>query len=344
MSQSAPLSKAESEAAKRQRALRDLEEKRKREAPREGNSVTAEKKTESPPKNSAAKRPRDVLRKTLHNALQAALQQDMKTKLSYTPKDPEVVAKEIEQALFSRHKAVNKDYNSFFRSLVFNVKDEKNTSLRERIFKGELSPRELVKMETKDLANKEIMQYREEQEKKLFTEVFKKKEPEIVIRKTKKGIDVLHLDQTEPESDPDYLYYENKSPSDEIQLVDSPTGEARTERDLLDCTTEADSSESSSPVSSSSPNAGKFHLLLSKKPGDLDLPDILFVDDPSRDTINESLFERDDGPDEDQVHEVTPNVQRFQAEFIAKDLGDPIWEGSVTYMAEGFAAAISTEG
>lgn len=132
----------------------------------------------------------------LEKVLRTGLDQDLKNGhvttevIKTTYKDPSVVAKEIETALFALHKDLSKEYSAFFRSLIFNVKDEKNTSLRERIFKGELLPGDLVQMDSKDLANTEIMRYRQEKEKELFAEVYKRPETEIVIRKTHKGIEL----------------------------------------------------------------------------------------------------------------------------------------------------------
>lgn len=127
--------------------------------------------------------------------LQTGLDNDKKQgavneEVAKTWKGAQALAKEIEEALFAHHKDINKDYGAFFRSLVFNLKDEKNTSLRERLFKGDLPAKDLVLMDSKDLANTEIMQYRKEKEKELFAEVYKGPENDLVIRKTHKGLEV----------------------------------------------------------------------------------------------------------------------------------------------------------
>eukprot|EP00798_Chlamydomonas_sp_ICE-L_P006239 gene6239-2859_t len=48
-----------------------------------------------------------------------------------------------------------------FRSLVFNLKDERNPDLRARVLHGELSPGDLVKLSPNELASKQLSQWRQ---------------------------------------------------------------------------------------------------------------------------------------------------------------------------------------
>jgi len=48
------------------------------------------------------------------------------------------------------------EYKNKFRSISFNLKDTKNSSLRERVMNGSLPPDELVQLSSEDLANQEL--------------------------------------------------------------------------------------------------------------------------------------------------------------------------------------------
>eukprot|EP00210_Caulerpa_lentillifera_P007003 g6697.t1 len=63
---------------------------------------------------------------------------------------------QIEKAMFDRFGPSNsKDYKAKFRTLMFNLKDEKNSPLRKRILKGHILAEELVVLSTEDLANED---------------------------------------------------------------------------------------------------------------------------------------------------------------------------------------------
>jgi len=55
--------------------------------------------------------------------------------------------------MFKKFRNLGKDYSTKARSLLFNLKDEKNPELRLKLLSGELDPKELVSMDAKALAS-----------------------------------------------------------------------------------------------------------------------------------------------------------------------------------------------
>lgn len=82
--------------------------------------------------------------------------------------DPNRCAVEIEVAVFKQNSGVTPGYKAKFRSLVFNLKDPKNSSLRRRILQGDLSGDVLVTLPSEELANEEKRTQNEEIKKKLL--------------------------------------------------------------------------------------------------------------------------------------------------------------------------------
>lgn len=85
-------------------------------------------------------------------------------------------ATKIEEALYELHKELNTEHARHVRNLVFNLRDKKNSSLRQRIISGELSAFDLVRLDPQDLANQDIIRLREEQDKAALHSVYKSKE------------------------------------------------------------------------------------------------------------------------------------------------------------------------
>ncbi|KAJ3344915.1 PHD finger protein 3 [Entophlyctis luteolus] len=78
-------------------------------------------------------------------------------------------------------------YKSKFRSLQFNLKDKKNSTLRHRLVRGQLSPYALVRLEAKDLANDEIKARAAESRIIAIRDAVKPKEVNVMYKKTHKG-------------------------------------------------------------------------------------------------------------------------------------------------------------
>ena len=75
---------------------------------------------------------------------------------------------EIEEQLFNIHQDVNTKYKARYRTLLFNLKDERNTLFRKVVAK-EITPCDLVKMNHDELASEELKRQREQELKKVLS-------------------------------------------------------------------------------------------------------------------------------------------------------------------------------
>ena len=84
----------------------------------------------------------------------------------------EAIAGDIEDNLFTIHKDVNHKYKARYRSLLFNLKDEKNKALFRRVVSKTISSDQLVVMSHDQLASDELSRWREEELKKVHVCMF----------------------------------------------------------------------------------------------------------------------------------------------------------------------------
>ncbi|QQP58108.1 AGAP004866PAlike, partial [Caligus rogercresseyi] len=76
--------------------------------------------------------------------------------------DLQVLVEEIEESLFRFYnKDVSSKYKAKYRSLVFNIKDEKNTGFFRKIVSRQISTKDLVALTPEDMANKELQRWRQ---------------------------------------------------------------------------------------------------------------------------------------------------------------------------------------
>jgi len=76
--------------------------------------------------------------------------------------DPTLLAKQIEEALFLKHRSVlSVAYDEQLFTLVFNLKKLNNPGLRNALLRGEITPSEFVDMRSQDLANPELINARD---------------------------------------------------------------------------------------------------------------------------------------------------------------------------------------
>ncbi len=95
------------------------------------------------------------------------------------------LVRDIEEKLFRLYnKDVGPKYKNKYRSLVFNIRDEKNSGLFRKIVGRRISPRELVAMSAEEMANKELQQWRQ-QELKHDIDMIKANELDQLARGTK---------------------------------------------------------------------------------------------------------------------------------------------------------------
>jgi len=84
----------------------------------------------------------------------------LKASAQFPDKDCGIIASDVEGALHvlfeAQGGAKSKDYKAKARSLMFNLRDEKNPDLRGSVLSGDVPPEALVKMEPKDLASKHM--------------------------------------------------------------------------------------------------------------------------------------------------------------------------------------------
>jgi hypothetical protein len=116
------------------------------------------------------------------------IEEVLKARVAKTPgqtlSDEKLVelVKEIEEQLFRLHeKKVDHKYLAKYRSLLFNLKDEKN-DLFLGVISRKVSPHQLVNMSPEDMANKELQQWREKELKHEIESIKKTEVTFIFIR------------------------------------------------------------------------------------------------------------------------------------------------------------------
>merc|ERR1712228_377700 len=104
------------------------------------------------------------LRKNVTKGLKDAIKTRVeKTEgIDITDKDLDKIVKEIEEALYRYYnKDVGSKYKSKYRSLVFNIKDQKNNGLFRKIVRKEYSASRIASMTAEEMANKELKEWRQ---------------------------------------------------------------------------------------------------------------------------------------------------------------------------------------
>ena len=105
--------------------------------------------------------------------------------------DPASAADGVERAAHALFGKDVKKYNDKARSLLFNLKDPKNPSLRARVLTGELQPEALVRMTPADLARRDLQEMRREREARLGEDAFLTAGPVTRLVKTSKGEELV---------------------------------------------------------------------------------------------------------------------------------------------------------
>ena len=111
------------------------------------------------------------------------------------PDKSEAIGLAIEHALYATfatsEPGYGAEYKNRFRSISFNLKDRKNTSLRERVLNGTLSPEELVKLPNEELANQELRAQAEKIREEGVAQSVLKVQTGPRIRRTHKGEEII---------------------------------------------------------------------------------------------------------------------------------------------------------
>lgn len=143
----------------------------------------------------------------------------------FEPMDPtrsESLGLAIEHALYSTYATsepgYGSEYKNKFRSISFNLKDAKNTSLRERVLSGNLVPEELVKMSSEEMANQELREQAERIREEGVAQSVLKIQEGPRIRRTHKGEEIVGdevsgITPTEDTASAPFARTEERSPS-----------------------------------------------------------------------------------------------------------------------------------
>lgn len=130
------------------------------------------------------------------------------------------LVEDIESELYRLYnKDVGSKYKNKYRSLVFNLKDEKNNGLFRKVLTRRIGPRSLVAMTAEELASKELQQWRQA-ELKQDIEKIKAHELDMITRgdkvviKTHKGDQIIESDSGAGEDGKPKVMEEVKLPDD----------------------------------------------------------------------------------------------------------------------------------
>jgi hypothetical protein len=165
--------------------------------------------------NDAIHKKREHFRGLFQHALSDGFQVDIANNLVPEPLKSKVsdeknnieIAKSIEEALFKlNNNELNQEHARILRTLIYNLKDKKNSSLRKRIIEGDLPASKLVRLDSEELANQDIVKLRESQDKAALHSIYRERE---LVEELKTGIKVAVREeapltlQPRASSDPD---------------------------------------------------------------------------------------------------------------------------------------------
>jgi hypothetical protein len=116
----------------------------------------------------------------------------------FEPIDPaksEALGLAIEHALYSAfatsEPGYGAEYKNKFRNISFNLKDAKNSALRERVLSGDLTPDKLVHLSNEELANQELREQAEKIREEGVAQSVLKVQEGPRIRRTHKGEELV---------------------------------------------------------------------------------------------------------------------------------------------------------
>jgi hypothetical protein len=140
----------------------------------------------------------------------------------------ETLAISVEAAIyFSTGKNVKSaEYSKKIRSIMFNLTAEKNPDFRGGILKGEINPKDICVMQSKDMASSEIKNFRQERQQVYTKEhlILPESSKKLVV-KTRKGEAVINVNEKfmSDEFNPDILdRISNKRDNEKYDADDDP--------------------------------------------------------------------------------------------------------------------------
>jgi Transcription factor S-II (TFIIS), central domain/SPOC domain/PHD-finger len=265
------------------------------------------------------------------------------------PTKSEALGLAIEHALYTTYATsehgYGSEYKNKFRSIAFNLKDPKNSALRERVLSGNLAPEVLVKLTSEEMANQELRAQAEKIREEGVAQSVLKVQTGPRIRRTHKGEEIVGGDDvptaispTEGIASAPFARVEERSPSvkGEETVPASPrsVGSHRSQsispppeiRSPVDTSSERKPSSSSfdienvwshlhSPTSQNGPT----------EPMDLDI----LPDDLPQNQIDDPDIDRMLNPDGTNSPPYSPSAYAFELPNTAAQI-PPIWSGDLT--------------
>ncbi|CAO3623171.1 unnamed protein product [Mucor fragilis] len=223
---------------------------------------------ENPVRRNVIKNMKTVLKSIFDVALTENA--DMMDESTLTTEErAEALAKSIENTMLEqlgdggpgkKRRTCGEPYKSKFRSLLYNLKDKANKVFQIRVVTGDLTPDELVKMSSEDMANPELKSLSEVFREKGLKNSVMKMDNTPIIKKTHKG-DIIMV----PDKDNNNMYSEQvQQELDKINRRSSSSSSSpstsASATDISPTTTaEADTNTSKKPISSLSPTTSSTH-------------------------------------------------------------------------------------
>ncbi|EPB91088.1 hypothetical protein HMPREF1544_02157 [Mucor circinelloides 1006PhL] len=221
---------------------------------------------ENPVRRNVIKNMKTVLKSIFDVALTENA--DMMDESTLTTEErAEALAKSIENTMLEqlgdggpgkKRRTCGEPYKSKFRSLLYNLKDKANKVFQIRVVTGDLTPDELVKMSSEDMANPELKSLSEVFREKGLKNSVMKIDNTPIIKKTHKG-DIIMV----PDKDNNNMYSEQvQQELDKINRPSSsssPTSTSATTAISPTTNTNADTNASKKPISSLSPTTSSTY-------------------------------------------------------------------------------------
>lgn len=167
--------------------------KKQETKPKVVQKVQTQLKSPPPSKKFEPEALRLTVQKTLTEWLGARVKEV--NDISLTEEEITELVHNIELELYKCYKDMNK-YKNKYRSLLFNIKDQKNLTLFRKIADKSLSPYDLVRMTSEEMASQELAAWREKETKHQL-EMIKKTELALlaqgksIVVKTHKGEQII---------------------------------------------------------------------------------------------------------------------------------------------------------
>ncbi|KAL7318273.1 Transcription factor bye1 [Mucor circinelloides] len=221
---------------------------------------------ENPVRRNVIKNMKTVLKSIFDVALTENA--DMMDESTLTTEErAEALAKSIENTMLeqlgdggpgNKRRTCGEPYKSKFRSLLYNLKDKANKVFQIRVVTGDLTPDELVKMSSEDMANPELKSLSEVFREKGLKNSVMKIDNTPIIKKTHKG-DIIMV----PDKDNNNMYSEQvQQELDKINRPSSsssPTSTSAATAISPTTNTNADTNTSKKPISSLSPTTSSTY-------------------------------------------------------------------------------------